>query len=215
MEDMRARANATALTLLAAVGVLTLPGCGTTSKSLRLIVSVTSSPTASLARLRCLKEAVRETKTPANFEIFTNRTPCSLTLVRKGYEQMEVDVTADMLVARIIPPNSEKKAPEPTVATGEGAVNALLSLLHHSVELLVGAGNQTSMTGLKPDVRLHYVLKRPAPTGAIAADDNLSKRASSNPATTVSPATNPHQSPTIPIPIENPSSRATGKPTIQ
>lgn len=201
-------------TLIAVLCSVVVSGCGTTSKPLRLIVAVTSSPTASLARLKCLRELARETKTPANFEVFTRQTPCLLSLIRKGYEQVDVEITEAMLVERIIPPQPETP-PDTAQARGEGAVTALLSLLQHSVELLVGAGHQTTVTGLRPDVRLHYPMVRKGTTGTIGADDSRSNRTKSSTATTLSPATNPHQSPTIPIPIEKPRNSATGKPTIQ
>lgn len=207
-------AATTAFTLTAALCSFALTGCGTTSKPVRLIVAVTSAPTASLARLKCLRESSRETKTPAAFEVFTNHTPCVLSLIRKGYDQMDVEMTEEMLVARIIPPQPETP-PEPAQATGEGALSALLSVLQHSVELLCSAGHQTSVAGLRPDVRLHYALVRTTPAGAIGEEDSRSNRMKSSPATTLRPATNPHHSPTIPIFNPNPSSSATGNPTSQ
>lgn len=207
-------AATTAFTLTAVLGSFAVSGCGSTSKPVRLIVAVTSAPTASLARLNCLRESARETKTPAAFEVVTHNTPCVLSLIRKGYEQMDVEITEEMLMASIIPPQPETP-PEPAQASGEGALSALLSVLHHSVELLCSAGNRTSVAGLRPDVRLHYALVRKSPAGTMGAEDNRSNRTNSSTATTLSPATNPHQSPTIPIFNPNPSSSATGKPTSQ
>jgi hypothetical protein len=184
-----------------------LGACGS-GNPVRLIVAVTTAPSKAEARLHCRKEARRETTTPARFEMFMHRTPCKLQLTHKGYEAVDVQVTEEMLTKLMAPRKGEGGEED------EGALRAFLSFLQHGVELMVATGTEQAMTDRRTDVRLHYVLV-PSASGRMGDEESLSNRTTSITATADSPATNPHQSPTIPILIENPSSSATGNPSSQ
>ena len=207
----RSSSSAIGLTAIA-VGTVLLGACGS-SKPVRLIVAVTSAPAEATTQLHCRKEARRETKTPARFEVFVHHTPCKLVLMREGYHPITVSVTEEMLAKFALDEVEAKQAEEE--AKGDGGLRALLSFLQHGVEVMVAAGTEAVMGDVRTDVRLHYILEPASASGTIGDEERRSKRTTSIAATAVSPATKPHQSPTIPIPIENPRSSATGNPSSQ
>lgn len=193
------------------VAALLLGACGS-SKPVRLIVAVTSTPAEAKVQMHCRKEARRETKTPARFEVFVHHTPCKLELMRDGYQSITVSVTEEMLARFALTEEEAKKAEEES--KDGGGFRALMAFLQHGVEVMVAAGTEAVMGDVRTDVRLHYILE-PSASGTIGDEERRSNRTTSITATAESPATNPHHSPTIPIPIEKPSSSATGKPSSQ
>ena len=206
----RSSSSAIGLTAIAAAAMF-LSACGS-SKPVRLIVAVTSSPDDAKTQLHCRKEARRETKTPARFEVFVHRTPCKLELTRAGYNPVTVSVTEETLAKFTLPTEEEAREGE---SKTEGGLRALLTFLQHGVEVMVAAGTEAVMGDVRTDVRLHYILEPASVNGRMGDDDSLSNRTTSIAATAVSPATNPHHRPTTPIPNENPSSSATGNPSSQ